>query len=194
MATQIFLLPGFHGSGSNHWQTRWEEENQNYLRIVQDDWENPVVRVWAQRVEDYLAQTNDEIVVVAHSLGCLTLAYWAQHTNLKINAALLVAPPDINSPILKQRVKGFDVLNPQPLPFKSILLASSSDPYCSSSYSEQLAKSWGSHYVNLGDKGHLNAESMLGSWEEGKAHLDSLLETKKPASNLISRGGSRLFL
>lgn len=195
MATQLYTLPGFHGSGENHWQTLWEKDNSQVIRIQQTDWDNPVASIWAERVEDYLKQTQKEIVVVAHSLGCLTLAAWAQRSQLKIKAALLVAPPDSSNPLLTPYIKEYDQFNPKALPFKSIVLASSNDPYMDIEKARDLAAIWGSEFVNLGAKGHLNAESNLGSWSEGRAYLDKLLaDKKKPASEPIYSSRNRFYM
>jgi predicted alpha/beta hydrolase family esterase len=65
------------------------------------------------------------------------------------------------------------------LPFQSILIGSQNDPYCTAARAEQFAKAWGSHYLNLGECGHLNAESNLGAWPEGHALLNELMKEKK---------------
>lgn len=179
MNTQLYTLPGFHGSDANHWQTLWEKGNEQIIRIEQTDWENPVASVWADRVEEYLRQSQKDIVVVAHSLGCLTLAAWAQRSSLRIKAALLVAPPDRKSPLLTPHIQEFDRFFHQELPFKSMVLASSNDPYMGLEKANDLAAIWGSEFVNLGAKGHLNAQSNLGNWPEGRAYLDKLLVSKK---------------
>jgi predicted alpha/beta hydrolase family esterase len=42
-----------------------------------------------------------------------------------------------------------------------------------------LARAWGSDFLNLGLKGHVNAESNLGDWPEGRAMLNSLMKEKE---------------
>jgi hypothetical protein len=41
---------------------------------------------------------------------------------------------------------------------------------------QSLAKSWGSHFVDAGPQGHLNAASGIGWWEEGQVLLDRVLD------------------
>jgi predicted alpha/beta hydrolase family esterase len=60
------------------------------------------------------------------------------------------------SPIARQR-----------LPFPSMLVGSRNDPYCSFERAQGLAESWGSRFIDLGERGHINAESGLGDWPEG---------------------------
>jgi len=93
--TNYFIIPGYGGSGSDHWQTYFEETQTNFQRIEQRDWDNPNIVEWAETVDKAIAGYDPEsVVLVAHSLGCLTVVEWAKHYNRKIKAALLVAPPD----------------------------------------------------------------------------------------------------
>jgi len=175
MTTQILIAPGFRGSGDDHWQTYWQKENQEYIRIEQNDWNQPVAEEWAETIEKYVRETSGEIIIVAHSLACIALAFWAQKTKLKIKAALLVAPPNTNDIKLKTVLKGFSPVPLKRLPFKTILVASTNDEYNSIEESENLARKWGSVFVNVGEKGHINAASNLHNWSEGRAYLSKLL-------------------
>jgi len=176
MATQILIAPGFRSSGDDHWQTYWQKENKEYIRIEQNDWYHPVAEEWADTIEKYVSQSSGDVVVVAHSLACIALALWAQNTKLKIKAALLVAPPNIEDEKLKAVLKGFSTVSQQKLPFKSILLASTNDEYIRIEQSEFLAQKWGSSFVNLGEKGHINGASNLQNWPEGRTYLRKLLK------------------
>ena len=60
------------------------------------------------------------------------------------------------------------------LPFPSITVISSDDPYGAAERSTQMAADWGSSVVIAGPRGHLNSESGLGDWPEGRALLESL--------------------
>ena len=63
---------------------------------------------------------------------------------------------------------------PQALPFRSVLLASQNDPYCSFEQAQALAKTWGSTLVDCGARGHINTESGLVDWPQGHALLLAL--------------------
>jgi predicted alpha/beta hydrolase family esterase len=43
---------------------------------------------------------------------------------------------------------------------------------------EQLAKNWGAELVNIGERGHINAESGLGDWPAGREMLNKLTKIK----------------
>ena len=175
MATQILIAPGYGNSGEEHWQTYWQKENKDFVRIEQRDWFEPSADEWVETIEKYVREASGEVVVVAHSLACIALVHWAQKTNLTLKGALLVAPPDANDEKLKNVVKGFSPIPLQKLPFKSIVLASTNDEYNPIGNAELFAKNWGSEFVNIGQKGHINALSNLHNWPEGRSYLSRLL-------------------
>lgn len=175
MATSVLILPGYQGSGDMHWQTFWERENPDFKRVIQRDWENPICEEWVATLEDAIAQAGEDVILVAHSLACLTVAHWdAQKIHSSIKGALLVAPPDPTSAVFPTNVIGFEKTPMGLLDFPSIIIASSNDPYGSLSYAQNLAKAWGSAFVNVGEKGHINSFSDIGSWDEGYAYLGQL--------------------
>lgn len=175
MATQILIAPGYGNSGEEHWQTYWQKENKDFVRIEQRDWFQPRADEWVETIEKYVREASGEVVVVAHSLACIALAHWAQKTNLILKGALLVAPPDANDEKLKNVVKGFSPVPLNKLPFKSIVLASTNDEYNSIEGAAAFAKNWGSEFVNVGQKGHINAQSNLKNWTEGREYLAKLI-------------------
>jgi predicted alpha/beta hydrolase family esterase len=63
----------------------------------------------------------------------------------------------------------------QALPFTSVLVGSRNDPYCAFERAQAMAQVWGSHFVDLGDSGHINAETGLGDWPEGLLKLHELI-------------------
>ena len=175
MATKVLIAPGYCGSDDNHWQSYWQKENKEYIRIEQRDWYHPVADEWADTIEKYVRESSDDVVVVAHSLACVALAIWVQNTNLSIKGALLVAPPNIECEKLRTVIKGFSPVPMQELPFKSILLASTNDEYMNIDQAEVLANHWKSTFLNIGNKGHINSNSNLMNWPEGRAYLSALI-------------------
>jgi predicted alpha/beta hydrolase family esterase len=59
----------------------------------------------------------------------------------------------------------------QKLPFPSICVASSDDPFCALPVAKRMAGAWGSDWVEIGAKGHINADSGLGAWPQGRELL-----------------------
>jgi predicted alpha/beta hydrolase family esterase len=173
--TTVLLVPGLGNSGSQHWQTKWAE-HYRYPRVEQHDWEQPVCTDWVQALHEAIGQVNGEVILVAHSLGCSTVAHWAkQFPQGAVVGALLVAPADVDRPDFPPEVTGFAPMPLQPLPFPSMVVASSNDEYVTLPRATDFAAAWDSLLVNVGELGHLNSDSNLGEWPEGHKLLMQLL-------------------
>ena len=176
-ASTVLILPGWQGSGDDHWQMRWVRLH-GYRVVEQNDWMRPRRGDWLARLDEVVIDAPGSVVLVAHSLGCIQVAAWAafsRHT-ARVRGALLVAPGDVESHDMKNRLPGWSPIVRQPLPFTSILVGSQNDPYCSAERAEGLARDWTARWVDLGAAGHINAESSLGDWPEGQALLQTLLK------------------
>ena len=170
----ILILPGLGNSGPQHWQSIWQKE-YNFIRIEQKDWETPKCTDWINTINTEIKKHNPaEVILVAHSLACTTVAYWAQKFNIKIKGALLVAPSDTEADSYPPGTSGFTPVPIIKLPFKTITVISTNDFYVTTSRAEQFAAAWGSEVVNIGDADHINAASGLGQWEQGLHLLKKL--------------------
>ncbi len=169
---RVLILPGWQGSGPGHWQSRWEARH-GYQRVAQHDWQRPLRGDWTARLEEVVTANPGPVLLAAHSLGCLLAAWWAAHSHHagRVAGALLVAPPAIERADNRQQMPGWAPPARQRLPFRSIVVASSDDPFGSLESASRLAIDWGSDFVSLGAKGHINADSGLGEWDEGHALL-----------------------
>lgn len=175
--TRILLLPGWQNSDFDHWQSRWERLHGD-LRVEQHEWMRPRRGDWSARLEEEVLAAPGPVALVAHSLGCILVAAWAAHSQntAKVRAALLVAPGDLERDDLRQMIPGWTPIVRARLPFPSMLIAANDDPYCNAQRSRQMAADWGAAFVDAGPRGHLNGESGLGDWPEGRRHLTDLLQ------------------
>ena len=170
------LLPGWLDSGAAHWQTRWEALHGD-RRVEQDDWLWPRRGDWMARLDEVLLESEAPAVLVAHSLGCHLIAAWAAHSQhtARVRAALLVAPPDAERDDMPPNLFNWRPIVRAPLPFASLTVISRNDPYCSVDRAEALARDWGSAAFDIGERGHINGESGLCDWPQGRRLLASLL-------------------
>jgi uncharacterized protein len=173
--TPVLMLPGIGDSGPAHWQSLWQAANPGFRRVLQRDWDHPVCHEWVTTLEDTLQEMRGPVVLVAHSLGCLLVAHWAVSATLAVKGALLVAVPDPLGARFPREAQGFSPLPRAPLPFPSVVVASSDDPYAPIPHAQACAAAWGSRLVNIGAAGHVNAASGLGHWPAGQALLQALL-------------------
>ena len=174
LPSYCFILPGLYNSGPQHWQTRWEER-YGFTRIHQQDWDNPDKDDWIHTISEVIAPfPPEQVILIGHSLACITVAHWALRYDRHIKGALLVAPSDVEAPGFPKGTSGFDPVPLNKLPFPSIVVASSNDQYLSLPRARLFADSWGSRFVLAGAVGYINAASGLGGWDEGYRLLQTL--------------------
>lgn len=185
----ILTVPGLGGSGPSHWQTLWEQSRPDTLRVELGMWDTPHRNSWVTRLDQAIRAAQAPVVLAAHSLGCLAVAWWAELSGQPfawpVAGALLVAPADVDRPGVRPELAGFQPTPTKLLPFPSIVVSSSDDPWISLDKARSLATSWGSLFVDAGPQGHLNAASGIGWWEEGQALLDRVLDTASDRSGRI---------
>lgn len=177
----VLLLPGWQNSDPGHWQSRWEAIYGD-RRVEQHEWVRPRRGDWSARLEEEVLTVSGPVVLVAHSLGCILVAAWAAHSRNthNVHSALLVAPADVERDDLRQMIPGWAPIVRQPLPFSALVVAADNDPYCAIDRSRGLAMDWHARFVGAaadgvgGTGGHLNSESGLGDWPEGRALLTQI--------------------
>ena len=179
----FIVIPGYQNSGPAHWQTRWQARYANTVRVEQADWESPVMADWVATLDDTIRRvhqsTEQPLVVVAHSLGCITLVHWASRlgsaaANL-VKAAYLVAPADVERVDAPAAIQHFSPIPLTRLPFPACAVASGNDPYCRLERAQQFCQAWSARLIDAGALGHINSQSNLGDWDEGKLWLDEWL-------------------
>lgn len=170
---RIIIVPGWRDSGPGHWQTLWQAQLPEAERVVQDDWLTPKRGAWVQALEQLILSRPEPVVLVAHSLGCITTVHLGAAAAARVQGALLVAPAD---PERRGALADFAPVPANRLPYRSILVASNTDPFCPVRLAGAYARSWGSEFVRLQDAGHINVESGHGPWPLGWGLLQSLLE------------------
>jgi predicted alpha/beta hydrolase family esterase len=175
----VLTIPGLNNSGAGHWQTIWEEKRGDCERVDLGSWASPNRNAWVNRLDSAIRAVNGPIVLAAHSLGCLAVAWWgalqSQAYGWPVVGALLVAPPDCDRMETPETIGGFGPVPKATLPFPSIMVASRNDPYIFYERAHSIGKYWGSQIVDAGHSGHINAQSGLGEWRFGQALLDKLI-------------------
>jgi uncharacterized protein len=169
--TSIIIVPGWRDSGPGHWQSLWAERLPNARRVVQDDWITPTRNAWVGTLEKTVLAAPHPVVIVAHSLGCIATTHIGPEAAARIQGALLVAPAD---PERRAILSDFAPVPYAPLPYRSVVVASSNDPYCPIRLAGAYARAWGSEFVRMQQAGHINVESDHGEWPLGWALLLSL--------------------
>ena len=142
-------------------------------RFAPSDWDRPDLADWCGALDQAIKAQDRPPILVAHSLACLLVAHWAATRATLAAGAMLVAVPDPSAPAFPDEARSFAPAPDQPLPFPSMIIASTSDPYGAVGHSERCAQQWGSRLIALGPLGHINTASNLGDWPAGREILAS---------------------
>lgn len=173
--TNYLIIPGLGNSGPKHWQTYFEESGENFIRIRQADWNAPVCEDWMAVIDQaVMAFDPATVVLIGHSLGCISIAHWAMKYRRLIKGAMLVAPSDPEADIYTFPAKGFAPLPLDPIPFPTIVVASNNDIWVTPERARFFAAHWGSEFIDIGPAGHINADSGHYRWDEGMEILKRL--------------------
>lgn len=104
---RYLIVPGWQGSPEDHWQTHWQNSLPNSARVEQADWLTPRREDWVAALAEAIAADSTPVILIAHSLGCITVAHWAATAPLQflrqVRGALLVAPADVERPACAPR-------------------------------------------------------------------------------------------
>ncbi|CEJ96477.1 Predicted esterase of the alpha/beta hydrolase fold [Caballeronia glathei] len=172
---RLVTVPGLHGSEGAHWQTWLERQYPRAARVEQDDWDAPHLDTWAGALRSLLAKQRGPVVIAAHSFGCLATAHaLSQAHGADVAGVLFVAPA---SPEKFRFAGTFDARR---LNVPSILVASETDPWMPFDRAHELARRFGSAFVNLGDAGHINTAAGFGPWPRAKHFIDTLTHYAAP--------------
>lgn len=172
---RYLIVPGWQGSPDNHWQSHWQRTLPNSARVEQQDWLTPQRHDWVQALEQAIAAERSPVILIAHSLGCVTVAYWAAQASpallRRVRGALLVAPADVERPTCAPALRNFAPIPLQALPFPCQVVSSDNDPAVSVPRALYLARAWGAEAGLLANAGHINVKSGHERWEQGFAYL-----------------------
>ena len=172
---RYLIVPGWQGSPDNHWQSHWQRTLPNSMRVEQNDWLTPQRQDWVQALEQAIAAERSPVILIAHSLGCITVAHWAAQASpallRRVRGALLVAPADVERPTCAPALRNFAPIPTEALPFPSQVVSSDNDSAVSAPRALELARNWGAEAGILAGAGHINVKSGHQRWEQGFAYL-----------------------
>ena len=181
----ILIVPGLRDHVEDHWQTHLARELAASYRVVTveplvEDKLSCAARV--QAIQDTVASIDGPFIAVAHSGGVIMFAHWARQHRAAVHAALLVTPPDFDTPMPAGypsldtlRANGWLPVPDGPLPFPTLVATSTNDPLSSEARARELARRWGSPWLSLGAVGHLNPASGFGPWPMARTLIEKLL-------------------
>jgi len=173
----IRILPGLGNSAPGHWQRRWSERLSTGAVVEQSEWDRPDLSVWTRTIIDAVEAAERPVVLIAHSLAVSALVHAAtRFPEGKVLGAFLVSPPDHEGDEIPVEARGFGNVPRDPLPFPSIVVASTNDPLVSVERAVDMATAWGSEIHLAQNAGHINLASGHGPWPEGLVIFTRLMQ------------------
>lgn len=180
-AATVLIVPGLRDHVAEHWQTLLQARLAKVRAVLPLTTDTLSCTARVEAIERELAAIDGPVILVAHSAGVLMVVHWAARYQRPIKGALLAAPPDLQSDWPQGypspdslRAHGWAPLPGGPLPFPSLLAASSNDHLASPAAVAGMAAQWGSELVELGAVGHLNPASGYGPWPQAEALIQQL--------------------
>lgn len=169
----VLFVPGLRDHVDDHWQTHAARAIPGSVTVepLTTDRLSCTARVAA--LDAALQAIEGEVVIAAHSAGCLMVAHWARNPTRAVRGALLATPADIEHqlppgyPVLDDLDRGGWLPIPRlTLPFPTMVIASRNDPLAGFDRIADLARNWGADLHDAGEVGHLNPPAGYGVWDQ----------------------------
>lgn len=187
--TTILFVPGLRDHVEDHWQTHAARAIPGAVTVAPLAADRLSRAGQVAALDAALRAIDGEVVIVAHSAGCLTTVHWALAPTRPIRAALLAAPADIENPLpagypepATLRDGGWFPIPRKPLPFPALVVASRNDPLAAFDRVVGFADAWGAALHDAGEVGHLNPAAGYGPWPGVFGLLDRLDDLARSAA------------
>ena len=167
----IVFVPGA-DCGPDHWMERWRQRMPTAHMAGQPRRSSGC---GARNLVQLVARSSRPVILIAHGEGVMDAVHHAPLLQPGVRGAFLVAPRDRETPAQEGAGKPDGTAPFTPLPFRSLLVASRTDPALAFARAERFAAAWGSLLVDAGEAGRLDAASGHGPWPEGLLLLSRLL-------------------
>ena len=179
----VLFVPGLRDHVDDHWQTHAQRQFADARCVAPLEHDKLSRDARVEALQAALAKLDGPVVLAAHSAGCMIVVQWAQkYWRDGIVGALLAAPADVEAPmpagyptVDQLAAAGWTPIPRQPLPFPSIVAASTNDPLCSFARAESFARDWGSRFLDVGAVGHINPPAGFGEWKQGEDLIHEMI-------------------
>ena len=175
MNATTVIVPGMRDRVEAHWQTWLASEIPDAVSVTPLGRQDLSLNRYVNELEACVRQVDGPVQLVAHSAGCITVAYWASQTQFahRVQSAFLAAPPDMDKPLPSSYPQpdelergGWLPVPRQTLPFPTWVGLSDNDPLGRLEDIRALAEAWGAQAIELGEVGHINPPFGFGPWPE----------------------------
>lgn len=177
----VLFVPGLRDHVEDHWQTHAARALSGSVTVEPLSTQRLSREARVAALDEALNAIEGDVIIAAHSAGCLMVAHWAEAPTRKIRAALLATPADVEHPL----PAGYPILDDltdngwvpvarTTFPFPTWVVASRNDPLGTFARIEDFAESWGADVYDAGEVGHLNPPAGYGPWADAIPLLEQL--------------------
>lgn len=181
MTVTVLFVPGLRDHVEDHWQTHAAKALPGSVTVAPLTSQRLSRAARVAALDKALQGIAGEVVIAAHSAGCLMVAHWARNPSRAIRGALLATPADVERPLpagyptlAELEAGGWCPIPRAPLPFPTIVAASRNDPLAAYPRVAAMAEAWGAQLHDAGEVGHLNPPAGFGPWPQGLDLIASL--------------------
>ncbi len=180
-AATVLFVPGLRDHVEDHWQTHMARAIPGSVTVAPLTVDGLSYAARVAALDAAINAIEGDVILAAHSAGCLMVTQWARNPTRKLRGALLVTPADVENPLPEGypkldalRANGWLPIPRSRLPFPAIVVASRNDPLASYEKVAELAQAWGAELHDAGEVGHLNPAAGFGPWPEAAKLLQRL--------------------
>lgn len=153
---------------------RWADAHPSYRWAPAPPGPPLVLRDRVAALQAAVSESDEPALLIAHSAGCVATTVWAMQHSGPVRAALLVTPPHVDG-FEPDDASDIPWIVPRGrLPFRTVLVASRTDPHTTFAQFQRFAEDWGAELVDAGDAGHLDTASGFGPWPDGERLVSEL--------------------
>jgi predicted alpha/beta hydrolase family esterase len=181
MSCTVLFVPGLRDHVEDHWQTHSARGIPGSVTVAPLKANGLSRAARVEALDTALRSIDGDVVIAAHSAGCLMVAHWATAPTRPIRGALLVTPADVEAPLPPGYptqdaldANGWTPIPRQRLPFRTMVVGSRNDPLASWDKVSELASSWGADMNDAGMVGHLNPAAGYGPWADAHALIEAV--------------------
>lgn len=170
----ILIVPGDDPEVQPGWLAGWERDRADCQRLDLPHWEHPHRNTWVNHLNLAIHRAARPVVLVAHGLGCLAVAWWAEFEQAEpespVVAALMVNPPDVDRPGSDPRLARFTACPRRALPFATTVVGGIFAPREQDLTLRALARDWDARFTATA-----LPDRSAGDWPDGRRLIERLV-------------------
>ena len=110
----VLLIPGFARGGASDWMQPWDHRRRDTRRLDLGMWDTPHRNTWVNRLNLAIHRAERPVVLVAHDIACLAVAWWAEYEQPALGDPVIGALAELHAKV--ELIRSIDPPPPDPPP------------------------------------------------------------------------------